>query len=230
MSRTLSFRVAVLAALACFCLSLSACIKLPSFTPSKKTINFYTLAYPPPPPASTTPLGGVAMIRRLTTFSQYGTDRLVIQGSIFGTEFSYYQRWAASPASMIADFLYRDLSGSGLFEAVLNGPGYVRPMYELSGTLEKIQANRSRKGWETELVVNMLFFPYGRDGESPVADKLYQKRYRMTAPCEDSSAESIVASMSVCMEALSLELIQDLKDFLIVRNPAPETRRQATGQ
>ncbi len=220
MSRTLSFRVAILWALI-VCLPLPGCIKLPSFKPSKKIINFYTLAYPSLPPVTTEPLGSVTMIRRMTTFSQYGTDRMVIQGSIFGIEFSYYQRWAASPSSMISDFLYRDLSDSGLFEAVLNGPGYVRPMYELSGTLEKIQANRDRKGWNTELVVNMLFFPYGRDGDAPLADRLYQKRYEITAPCKDSSAESIVASMSVCMQELSTQLIRDLKKYLLTQEAGP---------
>ncbi len=210
-------------------LAVSGCIKLPDFKASKKTIDFYTLVYAPPEPVRSSPLAGVVLLRRLTSAALYGTDRMVTRGAIFRTEFSYYKRWAASPASIITDFLYRDLSHSGLFEAVLNGPGFLRPTYEISGTLETVQAHHRLSGWETALTLNILFFPYTVDDESPAADRIFQKRYLITAPCEDGDAKSIAASMSQCMETFSRQLIQDLETFLQrpgVR-PAPPHREKA---
>jgi ABC-type uncharacterized transport system auxiliary subunit len=213
MSRAFSVRVAGLL-IPVLWLALSGCIKLPDFNLSKKTIVFYTLDYPPPKAIVAEPVAGVTLLRRLTTSSLYGTDRMVTQGTLFTTDFSYYERWAASPASMLSDFLYRDLSDSGLFEAVLNGPGFLRPAYELSGTLEKVQASRTRKGWETVLTVNILFFPYSENTQSPAADRIYQKRYEVTAVYKNTSVDAMVASISACMQQFSEQLIRDLNDHL----------------
>jgi ABC-type uncharacterized transport system auxiliary subunit len=213
MSRVFLLRVSGLL-IPVLCVGLSGCIKLPDFNLSKKTVVFYTLDYPPPKAVVSEPVAGVTLLRRLTTSSMYGTDRMVTQGTLFTMDFSYYERWAASPASMLNDFLYRDLCDSGLFEAVLNGPGFLRPKYELSGTLEEIQASHTRKGWETVITVNILFFPYSDNSQSPAADRIYQKRYEVTVPYKNTGVEAMVASMSACMQKFSEQLIRDLDDHL----------------
>ncbi len=193
----------------------SGCIKLPAFTKSEKTIDFYTLEYSPPDPVREDPLAGVVLVRRITPASMYGTDRMVTRGAMFTTEFSYYRRWAATPASMITDFLYRDLSNSGLFAAVLSGSGFLRPQYEISGTLEAMETRHGIGGWRTALTVQILFFPSSPDKRIQVAERVFQRRYQIAAPAKDGSAESIVASLSRCMEDLSRQLIQDLQTHLL---------------
>lgn len=192
----------------------SGCIRLPAIKATKRPIDFYSLAYEPPEALCSVPRAGVLLLRRLTAYSVYGTDRMVTKGSVFTTEFSYYSRWAASPASMVTDLLYRDICDSGLFDAVLNGPGFLRPEYEISGTLEAMQARRRLGRWHTELTVNILFFPYADDSASPVMDRIFQKRYQITAPCTDSSPEAVAASLSECMRSFSSQLIPDLAAFL----------------
>jgi len=192
----------------------SGCIRLPEFKSSKQSITFYSLEYAPPVPARSEPLGGIVLVRRLIAASLYGTDRIVTQGPLYTTEFSYYKRWAASPSSMITDLLYRDLCESGLFDAVLNGPGFLRPVYEVSGTLETMEARRRSGEWETELVVNVLCFPYSADKSSPAVYRLFQKRYHITTPSSDGTAEAIAASMSQCVRDFTGQLIQDLTAYL----------------
>jgi len=206
----------------------SGCIKLPDFTTSKKSIDFYTLEYAPPEPVRADPLVGVVLLRRLTSASLFGTDRMVTRGPMYSTEFSYYKRWAASPSSMMTDFLYRDLSDSGLFDALLNGPGFLRPDYEISGTVEAIQAIRRLGGWQAALTVNILFFPYSPGDKTPAADRIFQKRYEITAPCEDGNTASIVASLSTCMQTFSRELIRDMEAYLLTQSATPVLRSSHT--
>ena len=203
----------------CFIFSLvisifSGCIKFSGLKSQGQSIEFYTIDYPAPESITLNPLGDTLLIRRFSTSSLYGTDRIAKQPSSFTTEFFYYKKWALNPASMLTNFIYRDLTDSGLFRAVLNGPSYIRPTYELSGTLEKFLAKRIKKGWETELVVSILFYTYAEGGKPKETDTIFQKRYLIKQPCEDDSAEAIVASLSTCTKRFTRELMQDLKKYL----------------
>lgn len=196
------------------CLGLLGCsIKWPSIK-SQEAVEYFTIGYPSPPPVPAKQLGGVVLVRRLQASGTIGTDRLVAQTSIFTTDFFYYKRWAVNPASMLTDFLFRDLTATGLFKAVLAGPGYLTQNYELTGTLESFQATRKVKGWKTELALNMIFYPYSPGSNLPASEKIFQKRYMVTAPCHDGSGEAIVASLSTCMQQFSAELVRDLQDYL----------------
>ena len=204
--------VSVIVVLICFVL-LGCSIKWPSFK-SQEAVEYFTIEYPSPSPVASKQRAGIVLVRRLQPSGTIGTDRLVAQTSIFSTEYFYYKRWAVNPASMLTDILFRDITASGLFTAVLSGPGYLSQNYELTGTLESFQATRHVKGWETELALNMIFYPYSPGSNLPDSQKIFQKRYTVTAPCHDGSGEAIVASLSTCMQKFSAELLRDLQDCL----------------
>ncbi len=194
-------------------LAFGCSIKWPSFK-SQEAMEYFTLDYPSPSPVAPEPLGDVLMLRRFQTSAPYGTDRLVVRESVFSTDFYYYKRWATNPAPMVTDLVFRDLTASGLFRAVVAGPGFLPQNYEMAATLESFRAVKVVGGWETEVVLSVLFYPYSPDSHRPATEKVLQKRYRMTSPCHDNTGEAIVASLSHCMQQLSRALIQDLKAYL----------------
>jgi len=194
--------------------SLSGCVQLQGLKNKNQAISYYTIAYPSPSPVCSEPLGGVTLLKRFTVASMYSTDRLLIQPSPFAADYYYYSRWAVNPGSMITDFLYRDISASGLFSAVLTGPGFLRPDYELAGTLETFQVNKIEKGWEAELTLNILFFPHPSDSKLTVSDEIYQKRYVTKIPCPAQTPESIVTCLSTCMAEFSKTFLNDMKVYL----------------
>jgi len=205
---------------------MTGCLKIPSLRPSEQVTAYYSIDYPLSQPVTQSPIAETLLVRRLQTSALYNSDRLVSQTSPFLREFFYYKRWAVNPGSMLSDCLFRDLSGSGLFKAVLGGPGYLTHNHELAGTLEVFHAFRTPKGWHAELCLNMLFFPYAPEGKRLAGEKIFQKRYSAVTPCQDGSAEAIVASLSACMKTVSDEFLLDLREYLL-HAPRPQSREAA---
>jgi len=202
-----------------FGLALSGCSLAKGLKQPSHPISYFTIDYPEPLPVTSKPLAGVILIRRIQVAAEYGTDRLVVQPSLFSKEFYYYNRWAVNPAPMVTDYLFRDLISSKLFTAVLGGPGYLLPEYEISGTLDSFQLAKTKKGWEAEVTINILLFPHSPGGTRDInKDKIIQKRYEAKVPCPANTPEAIVAGLSRGMQQVSIELLEDLKGYFIV-NP-----------
>lgn len=203
-------------------------IKWPSFK-TQEAVEYFVIDYPPPPPVVSEPVGGILMVRRFQTSALYGTDRLVAQESIFATDFFYYKRWAMNPGSMVTDLIFRDLTASGLFKAVVAGPGYLTQDCEMVATLESFRAIKMVAGWKTEIVLSVLLYPYSPDSHRPAIEKILQKRYIITSPCPDRTGEAIVASLSHGMQQLSMALMKDMKAYLVSEAVPSSSPRQESG-
>lgn len=195
----------------------SGCVQLKGLRQPSHEIRYFTLDYPPPLPSHDAAPVGVIRLRRLTSAALYTTDRLIVQVDDVSTESPYYDRWAVNPSTMITDLLLRDLTASGLFRAVVTNPAGITPDYEMAGNLETLRASRRDSGWEAEVTLSLLLYPYSDEGSPPgrsEASALLQKRYTVQKPCADRESATVVETLNRCMEELSRELRTDLAAFV----------------
>ncbi len=190
------------------CLFVCGCINLSGLKQTQHPVRYYICEYPAPSSPAIT--DEIIHLRRFQTVGVFNTDRLVIQTGPFTTEYDYYNRWVVKPATMISDLLFRDLSSSGLFKAVLAAPGHLLPGHELTGTLEALQAIKKPDGWEVELVLNILFYPYPDNNNQPKIEQIFQRRYQKRLACPNGRPDSIVNALSECMKQLSASIQTDL--------------------
>ena len=192
------------------CLTLLGCINVEDLRHPSRSMQYYSLEYPAPSPLFAEPSNAVLRLKRFEPLDAFATDRIVYEKAPFSPDSSYYDRWAVSPASMVTGSVLRDLTASGLFRAVVTAPGNLLPDYELAGTVESLQARQGEKGWESEIIIHVLFYPFSSGGPRTPPAKIFHKRYVITTPCQDLQALSVVKSMSAGMEKFSNEMLLDL--------------------
>jgi len=194
------------------CILSAGCLKMSDLKQTNHPIRYYMIEYPAPPcPVNT---DAILHLKRFQSVAVFNTDRMVIRPDPFTTEYDYYNRWIVKPETMITDLFFRDLGSGGIFKAVLTSPGHLLPDYELRGTIESIQAIKTSTGWEVELVLNLLFYPYPYSKTQPKADRILQKRYEKRLASPNDRPSSIVKALSECMKQFSISFQQDIADYL----------------
>lgn len=209
---------------AAWAIVLCGCVDLDALRHPSKPMAYYTIEYPSPARLAQQPLAGVLRLKPFAVVDAFAADRILYEDPSSSFRSSYYDRWIASPASLVTAALARDLSESGMFAAVLRARGLLEPDWEMTGTVESMKARKRGGPWETDITLHVLLYPWPKTGAGDVEpEKIFQKRYTVATPCRDDEPLSVVKSMSAGLEKLSGEMLRDIARHLgaVLPDPTP---------
>lgn len=182
---------------------LAGCVNLRVPAPE---IHDYRLDYSSPS-INETPLPVVLRVAPFRAAAVYAREPIVYRETPYATGTYFYHRWMANPASMIADLIARDLSASGLFRAVQQGPSLVTSDYELTADVDEIEERVVAKECTAHLSLRVLLSrPRVTDGDPVVL----RATYAADEPCGGDDPQDLVAAMSRALARISAQLQQDI--------------------
>jgi len=184
-------------------LALAACVRLAQPSPQ---IRDYRLDYPSPSVAGTR----VRLALQVPAFrvaAVYDRQQIVYREDEYATGTYFYHRWSANPRNMITDLLVRDLTNSGLYDAVQQGVSLLPTDYQLRGEIDELEERISSRQCAAHLALRVQLIQLrGR-----VADPVRLNRsYSEDEPCTCDTPLSLAAAMSRVMERISARLQEDL--------------------
>lgn len=179
---------------------------------AERPMTFYVLEYEAPA-ASETPLYGDAVtVLRFSAAELYnGTAMLYRNGPYRRTAYHYY-RWKVTPAAMISNLLYRDLSQSGLFAAVRTDLSYEKSRYLLEGHVTEFL--ETDEGETRSALLGVTITVSDSSKKDAARSICLQKDYRIAVLLDEETPEGLVRAMSRAAETLSKELRQDIRAAL----------------
>lgn len=185
-------------------LALSACAA--GRTPVPDT-RYYTLEYEAPA-VSGQPTKAVITLTRFGVAPEFNTAKMIYRDLSFGRQEYHYHHWRATPQTLVADYLRRDMQRSGLFLAV-GGLGSSLPAtHQLEGMVEEWMEVDDNEHWlaTAELTVTLL------DLRATAAPErvLFQRTYRESESCAKKNPGSVAEAMSRVMRVLSGRIIADV--------------------
>ena len=170
-------------------------------------IRDYRLDYAPPVIGGA-PLPVVLRVAPFRAATVYARESIVYRENPYSTGTYFYHRWMANPASMVADLVARDLSASGLYRAVQQGPSMLVSDYELAAELDEIEEQITAKGCVAHLSMRVLVTRMRATQEGdPV---VLRNSYVADEPCARDDPQDLAAAMSRAMEEISTRLQRDL--------------------
>ena len=193
-----------------------ACINL---TQPRRDVQFFTLEYDPPPHPGTEPVPAVIRVERFNTAPVYNTSQIIYRDGSFKRDAYVYSKWRANPSDMVANFLNRDLTRSGLFKAVLPHGSSLTPTHAVEGTVEEFYESdvADRRNAVISLSI-ALTAAYEPDVSRRV---LFQKTYHASIPCTGDTPHALAAAMSTAMGEISTSIVTDVYRALEERSRQP---------
>lgn len=174
-------------------------------------VHEYRLDYPPPQIVGQ-PLPVVLRVAPFGAAAAYDRSGIVYRDDEYSTGAYFYRRWAAQPASMIADLLARDLTASGLFRAVQQGASVLPSDYDLTADVEEIEERTTAGLCTAHLRLRALLSRARAGSSSRVA---FQKTYATDEPCSGNNSLDFVAAMSNALRTISTALQHDIYDAIL---------------
>ncbi len=174
--------------------------------------RYYTLEYASPE-VSGQPTKAVVALNRFGVAPEFNTTKLVYRDLSFGRQEYAYHHWRATPQTLVADFLRRDMQGSGLFLAV-GGPSSSLPAtHRLEGIIEEWMEVDGEDRWlaTASLTVTLLDLR----AETLPEQVLFQRTYRESEPSAKKNPGSVVEAMSRVMRTLSGRIIADVHAAIV---------------
>lgn len=154
--------------------------------------HFYRLSVAPASLART-PIAGVLSLQSVEADTVYSDDRIVYRSSPYRLDYYNYHRWAAPPATLLADALRAGYDRSGLFRRVVT-EFHASPDAVLSARLTAFdEVDRSATSWIAQLDVELWI----TDPESSAV--LWRQQFTETEPIQTRSPEGLAAALSRAM-------------------------------
>ncbi len=193
-------------ALAILVLALAGCGAARKNAPDTR---YYTLEYEPPVvPGERT--GAVLALNRFGVAPEFNTTKIVYRDLSFGRQEYHYHQWRATPQSLVADYLRRDLQASGLFLAVSGTGSSLPATHQIEGMVEEWMEVDGQDRWlaTAELTITLL------DLRARAVPELvlFQRTYRESEPSAKKNPGSVVEAMSRVMRTLSGRIIADVHE------------------
>jgi ABC-type uncharacterized transport system auxiliary subunit len=181
-------------------------------TKTRETVTYHSLDYPLPGRDSPTAMPGTLMIYRFLIDPSVDTRLLVLTKSKDKKESLTYQRWSQNPSDMITDLIQRDLEASGLFEKTVGQFSSERYRYALEARIIDLRGVTGDGGAKAVLEVEASLTDFG----APLgAEKnILKQRYRIEAPCKDSSPQAIMDGLNQAVGELSTRLRNDIRSTI----------------
>jgi ABC-type uncharacterized transport system auxiliary subunit len=185
-------------------LCLAGCVSfhLPSAAPPV----YYQLDYPPAPVHCSRPFQKGVRVWKFATSSPYGRTEMVVLKPEGQVLFSSAFQWVASPGTLVAESLLRDLSLSRLFPQVVSANDPANVPLELSGHIFTFAWERSgMTSWATlQLEVSLI------DTEAP-RRVIFRREYDLRSqPFVADTSAAFARAMSDLMQEFSQKFQRDL--------------------
>ena len=198
--------------LLCFALLLGGCMK--SKHPEHQ-IEYYTLEYEPPLSTDLEPLPYVIKIEHFGVAPNYNTSRIVYREGSFRREAYVYKRWRSNPGDLVTYFLKRDLTGSGLFRAVLPNDSRFPASYVIEGSVDEFFEWDSTSVWTAVLTLSITLMA---KNEPDITKRiLLQETYQARETCRSKNPNALAEAMSRAMAQVSGEIINDVHARIVER-------------
>ncbi len=170
-------------------------------------VRYYTLEYEAPAVSGETSQA-VVTLSRFGVAPEFNTGKLVYRDLSFGRQEYAYHQWRATPQTLVADYLRRDMQQSGLFLAVNRAGSSLPATHQLEGMIEEWMEVDGEDHWlaSAGLTITLLDL---RAGSVP-QQVLFQRTYRDSEPAAKKNPGSVVEAMSRVMRRLSERIIADV--------------------
>jgi ABC-type uncharacterized transport system auxiliary subunit len=170
---------------------------------SAAEVRTYRMAYQPPERAAGAPLPVTVRLAPFGVASVYDRQSFMYRHDAYGISADYYNRWVASPASIIGDLIARDLATSGTVEGVLQSPSALPAAYELSGHIDTLEERDEDDGCSAHvrLRVTLVRVPPRR-----ARYIVFQEGLVADEPCTRGDPTSYAEATSRAVERLSGEI------------------------
>jgi ABC-type uncharacterized transport system auxiliary subunit len=176
----------------------------------------YTLEYDSPEFGDLHPLPVILQVERFTASPVYDTNRMVYRDRDFAREEYAYHRWRTRPASLIQNFLVRDLTRSSLFRAVFSDPTF-SPDYSLTGKVEEFLEWDQEERWLAVFTLTVSLFSLKGAGGELI---LFQEVFSSRQPAARKEPRAIAEAMSLAMAEVSGEVIRAIYEAIAFRELA----------
>ena len=171
--------------------------------------RYYTLEYDAPE-VSGQPTKAVVALNRFGVAPEFNTTKLIYRDLSFGRQEYAYHQWRATPQSLVADFLRRDMQASGLFLAV-GGPSSSLPAtHRMEGIVEEWMEVDGEDRWLASASLTVTLLDLRADTMPGLV--LFQRTYRESEPSAKKNPGSVVEAMSRVMRKLSGRIIADVRE------------------
>lgn len=197
-----------------FALILCGCV--PSSKPQNK-IEFYTLEYSLSQKSGIKSIPAVIRIERFSVAPMYNTTRMIYRDSSFKRSAYVLHKWRANPGNLVTYFLGRDIKQSGLFRAVIPHDSGFPSSYVLEGSVDEFFEWDAVKEWEAVLSLAITLMAHNEPDISKRV--IFQKAYRVKKPCKEKHPSALARAMSLAMEEVSGDILEDVYAVLKDRNP-----------
>lgn len=202
--RAVNAALALLAAACLVPLSLAGCFgggRAPA-------VELFVLDYTPPSFEGLSPIDAVLRVNSFSVSQAFDTTAMVYKKGKYGTQQYNYSRWRSNPADIVADHLLADLTGAGIFEAVLPYSSTHRARFQLDGRVEKFYELNEGTG---RAVLGVSVTLLDNEGGTP-GTVLLQKSYEAMEPMAEDTANGLAAAMSRAMKSVSERIITDVHE------------------
>jgi uncharacterized lipoprotein YmbA len=178
----------------------------------REAVKRYWLDYPAPTSLSAHPVPETLMVYRFLLAPNVDANSVALAGSREAERAVSLHPWARNPADMITDLIERDLASSGLFRRTVGQTSSLPYRYALEGTIHSLRGVRVRGTSKALVDVEVLLLDFGVrvGGEKHIMER----RYRIEAPCKDSTPEAMVQGLNDALSEMSLRLRKDIRSSL----------------
>ena len=175
-------------------------------------IYYYTLAYQPLQ-VELKPTNAAILVEHLSEAPGCNTDSMVYEPASNQLSEYAYHRWRATPGSLVASFILRDIRRSGLFRAAVDQMDLRTPAsYRLTGSVDEFFEQRGANGCSSVAVVTVSLL---KENELDAVKRLlFQKTYREAIACEAQGHLAVAKAMSVAVSEISRRLIVDINQAI----------------
>jgi ABC-type uncharacterized transport system auxiliary subunit len=142
-------------------------------------------------------------VESFSAVGNYGGKRIICRKGPHHVEFYRYHFWSVSPGRMLAEAFATCIRGAGPFRDVLSPMETGAWHMALRGEILNLEEVDEGSTWYGTIGVRVRL-------EKPDGTVLYRKTFSRKKAAERRNPESVVAALSIAVEEILLELLQDL--------------------
>ncbi len=175
---------------------------------SAAKINYFTLEYDSPDILDLVRLPVVIKVDPFSVAPLYNTSRIIYRDDSFKRDEYFYYKWRANPGAMVTHFLRRDVTGAGVFKAVLSSNSRFPSSYVLEGAVDQFFELDEGEHWMAALALTVTVM----DSADPDSTRnvLFQKTFRSLKRCSQNNPTGLAGAMSLAMKDISESITRDV--------------------
>ena len=186
---------------------LTGCFNFNKSFPEKR---FYVLSVSRSEGSLLSKSDAVLRIRRFRVSPRFEGKGFVYRKDNLNYASDFYNEFFISPASMIAEEAGKWLTGSGLFQYVINSSSSVEPTVELEGVISALYGDY-RNTKVPKAVLEIQFFLVRNVSSRPVI--VFQKTYHEETLIKGNSPDALVTGWDLALDQILTQFETNLKNL-----------------